>query len=380
MLLRDTCARREAFCGTFRGFRAAGRPALKDFIASLPLAGCRFLDLGEEGPGLGALALAAGAQEAAAWPGPAGPGVAALAADPRGGPAEWDVVHDGGAFSPEAGALAREALVGAAPASGLEAALRRHPALPAWTAGWSRADAPPCAALAARRAWGRSIGLRLGVAADPAACPRLDVAASPAIAALLCADRAAAPALEALREAVAAAGGGRFALLPALRRAAARLEDAAGPAEGFGSARYWMLLLKGLVRHVEWGGMEEDNLYLAFLRDASARGAYDPGMAAELRGPGAAARIEGRLERVLDILCTARLAHPAVLFDPVPGGAFRTRGGGGWDAAMLDGNHRLAALWLAGAAEAPFVAVWQGEGMEGSPALLGAMAAMTAGG
>jgi hypothetical protein len=143
----------------------------------------------------------------------------------------------------------------------------------------------------------------------------------------------------------------------------------------FGTDRYWLRFLQGLVHWIEHDALLLDNPYVRFVRGVSARGAYDPGLRRQLEdGRQALERLEPRLRCFLEVLEDRGCREPLVLYNPVGLASLRALGyrpsdlnldhhltlsnGRDYRIQCVDGNHRLAALWLCGAGQAPVLPVW----------------------
>jgi hypothetical protein len=143
----------------------------------------------------------------------------------------------------------------------------------------------------------------------------------------------------------------------------------------FGTDRYWWHLLEGLASYIESGRLGAANAYVRYLRQISARGAYDPGMQFDLADATRAHdRLRPRMAAILEALTSRRLDKPIIVYNPIsltPLSALGystndlnrhrhigLRGGQELRLQCVDGNHRLAALWLGGAAACPVVPMW----------------------
>jgi hypothetical protein len=358
-------------------------------LAGAPLGGYRFLDLCMEDGRRLDLAIAAGAVEAEGWhPGAASPGLRVSrsgGSEPVEGPADgraWQVACCVAGFAGpcDSPVLDRveEAFIGRIPLRS-EADLPRLLArfstrAPHWLVhGLCRTDA----GVEADFILARSARFHQGVADErsrltpPGTVAAIDVEASGRAGALWASVGEGMPAILQLRREIASLGTERrFALLPPLRTAVAALAALPRDGEHFGSRRYWTALLRGLVALLEIQEVDAENPYVGFLRRGVREGTYDPMMAGSLATDAAAvARLGPRLQRFLDILDTRRLDHPAVAYNPLPRepgeGAEMDRlvltDGSRWRVGLMDGNHRLAALWLAGAPACPCHMVWNGQ-------------------
>ncbi|TDH60002.1 class I SAM-dependent methyltransferase [Dankookia rubra] len=143
----------------------------------------------------------------------------------------------------------------------------------------------------------------------------------------------------------------------------------------FGTDYYWRVLFDGIVHYLENLGLTPANPYLIFMRELVSQGAYDAGMTYELATEERAiARLAPRLERIVSILLTKAIPSPLVIFNPlaVPGLTregytpqdsqldehIHIEGRGEYRIQYIDGNHRLAAMWLSGASSCPVLPVW----------------------
>ena len=143
----------------------------------------------------------------------------------------------------------------------------------------------------------------------------------------------------------------------------------------FATDLYWLEFLRGVACYVADGGLRPTNPYVGFMRELSAAGSYDPDMAFFLGDEGRAlTRLAPRLEAFLSVLRDRRLRAPLVVYNPlelelleargyVPCGRMRrehivTTAGTGYRLQLMDGNHRLAGLWLGGAETCPAMFVW----------------------
>jgi SAM-dependent methyltransferase len=170
------------------------------------------------------------------------------------------------------------------------------------------------------------------------------------------------------------------AIVGIVRPELARLEDICNTytQEGseFGTHRYWLYFLQGLCHFVATGALAPNNPYLMCLRRMSAAGSYDPGMTYELADETRAIqRIAPRLTRFLQVLRDRAIHRPLLMYNPL---CLRLLGGRGYSQSdevardehidlidgrqyriqFIDGNHRLAALWLSGAKVCPVLPVW----------------------
>jgi hypothetical protein len=140
-----------------------------------------------------------------------------------------------------------------------------------------------------------------------------------------------------------------------------------------GTDRYWWRFLEGLASFIESGRLGPENAYVQYLRSISAHGGYDPGMRFDLADASrAVARLRPRLAAFLEAL-TSRVLQ-LLVYNPIgltllsPLGFsiddsnrhqhLRMRGGREFRVQCLDGNHRLAALWLGGADACPVIPMW----------------------
>ncbi len=147
------------------------------------------------------------------------------------------------------------------------------------------------------------------------------------------------------------------------------------PGTHFGTDRYWLQMFRGLVHYVENAGIRPDNPYLSFLRQLSASGSYDPGMVYELSDEQRATRrLAPRLERFLEVICRREITEPLLMYNPLSLPSLQPHGyapddaqldehvtfidGGEYRVQFVDGNHRLAALWLSGGNICPILPVW----------------------
>ncbi len=143
----------------------------------------------------------------------------------------------------------------------------------------------------------------------------------------------------------------------------------------FGSDHYWRMLFEGILHYMAHLGMTQSNPYLIFIRDLVAKGRYDAGMTYELENDERAiARLGPRLERMIDILLTKRVPGPLVVFNPLSVPMLTECGytpmapeldehihlehRGEYRIQYIDGNHRLAAMWLSGADKCPVLPAW----------------------
>ncbi len=142
-----------------------------------------------------------------------------------------------------------------------------------------------------------------------------------------------------------------------------------------GTDRYWLRFLQGLVNYIENGALNIDNPYVRFVRGVAACGMYDSAMSYYLEEETRAlARLRPRLKGFIEVLTHQAVAEPLIVFNPVGltwleaygykaadfprdhhmtltnGARYRIQG--------VDGTHRLAALWLSGAATGPVLPVW----------------------
>ena len=183
-----------------------------------------------------------------------------------------------------------------------------------------------------------------------------------------------------LRRSISALGAEDRSDLASLLRLAipilAELRAAYGQTDvHFGTDHYWLTMFQGLVHYVEHLGMTQANPYLLFMRELVSSGCYDSGMTYELENDERAiARLAPRLERMIDILLTKRVPGPLVIFNPLsvpmltesdyaPADAqldehIHIDGSGEYRIQYIDGNHRLAAMWLSGADRCPVLPAW----------------------
>lgn len=361
-------------------------------LAGAPLGGFRFLDLCMEDGHRLDLAIAAGAAEAEGWtPGGAVPALrvnrsgrieAAASAVEAG---SWQVAccvagFRGACDSP---ALDRveEAFIGRLALRGegdLPRLIARFAArAPHWLVHGLRRSGAGIEAdfmLARSARFGQGVADERSRLTPPGSVAALDVEASGRSLALWESVGSGMPAILQLRQEIASLGAERrFSLLPPLRTAIAALAELPRDGGHFGSRRYWTALLRGLVHLLEIQEVDAENPYVGFLRRGVREGTYDPMMAGSLATDAAAvARLGPRLERFLDILETQRLDHPVVAYNPLPREPGEGDGmerivlsdGTRWRVGLMDGNHRLAALWLAGAALCPCHVVWNGQAEE----------------
>src|SRR4051812_37500133 len=167
-------------------------------------------------------------------------------------------------------------------------------------------------------------------------------------------------------------------ILESLKKLGDHLSDCAVPTEQerFRSDFYWIKLCGGLVQYVETGVVAPGNEYVVFLRELVNSNKYDPGMKEELSTPErAAARLRYRFDAFLSTFRTKQVKGPPIIvFNAVSGAALMCVGmseedyapshflveehGRRYLAPTIDGNHRLAALYLSGAYTAPCSFVW----------------------
>lgn len=191
---------------------------------------------------------------------------------------------------------------------------------------------------------------------------RLDLARSPRITRMWGETEASAALFAALRERLGAGAEPAATLRQALPALAGIVAARRSPARGFGSDRFSLGLLTGLAELLGGGEPGPGNAFLAThpeLQPAEAAAMLEE-MAAILRG----ARPEAPLvlHNPLSVARLEELGHR-----PVPA-EHLTLEGAAVRAQRLDGQPRLAALWLAGAAECPVLPVWtnlHGFGQEG---------------
>lgn len=183
-----------------------------------------------------------------------------------------------------------------------------------------------------------------------------------------------------LRDELSAIPSATPALLVAPLRSAARAlralyGTAPHPDAHFGADRYWLAFLTGLTEYIAARAVAPANTYLIYLRSLSARGGYDPGMVYELEDAmRAAQRLEERFAAFVQVLCERALRRPLLFYNPLSLAALERQGyeltpahvnehvefvgHGDHRIQCIDGNHRLAALWLGGAARCPVLPVW----------------------
>ncbi|MDQ1300868.1 MAG: class SAM-dependent methyltransferase [Chloroflexota bacterium] len=167
-------------------------------------------------------------------------------------------------------------------------------------------------------------------------------------------------------------------LVPYLLEAATALKAAAIPdaQEGFGTDSYWQELFAGIAQRVHDGKVTVANSYLRHLRHLSDIGKYDAHMQAVLANEASAVeRVTWRLDAILDILLTrAAPEQLPIVFNPMSPKAAEAAGlstshladpyfvtdlaGERYLAPIIDGYHRLAALYLAGVPSAPCMVIW----------------------
>lgn len=152
--------------------------------------------------------------------------------------------------------------------------------------------------------------------------------------------------------------------------------DLSGPRSmRFSSDLYWQKLLAGMVDHVKRGEFRGDNPYVTYMMEISSADGYDVGLKSSLAtAEGAVERMGPRIDALLQALRSASLTHPLLAFNLVPFSSFTERQrpelGGPWAQHLavdghgeyyfqkFDGHHRLAMLWLSGAAKCPILPVW----------------------
>jgi SAM-dependent methyltransferase len=163
---------------------------------------------------------------------------------------------------------------------------------------------------------------------------------------------------------------------PELARLEALCDTYTQEGSEFGTHRYWLYFLQGLCHFVDTGGLAASNPYLICLRQMSAGGSYDPGMTYELADEARAVqRIAPRLTRFLQVLRDRAIHRPLLVYNPLSLRLLEARGyepseqvvrdehialtdGRQYRIQFIDGNHRLAALWLSGAKACPILPVW----------------------
>jgi hypothetical protein len=147
------------------------------------------------------------------------------------------------------------------------------------------------------------------------------------------------------------------------------------PGTHFGTDHYWLHFLRGLVTFIDVGKITSDNPYLLFLRRLSATGGYDPGMSYELADESRAIqRLSPRMARFVRVLCDRSVEKPLLVYNPFSLPSLEAHGyqpsdeqmdehvlytdGRAFRIQFIDGNHRLAGLWLSGAKHCPILPIW----------------------
>lgn len=183
---------------------------------------------------------------------------------------------------------------------------------------------------------------------------RLDLERSPRIARMWGENEASAALFRDLRERLRGGAEPAAALRQILPALAGLVASRRSPGRGFGSDRTWLGLLTGLVEFLGAGTVAPGNAFLATHPDMEPAGAA------------------AMLEEMAAILGGARPTAPLLLHNPLAVARLEALGHrplpdehltlDGADAALrvqrLDGQPRLAALWLAGAPTCPVLPVW----------------------
>lgn len=167
-------------------------------------------------------------------------------------------------------------------------------------------------------------------------------------------------------------------LVVALRQLVADLEACRRPTydDNFPSDHYWTKLLGGIVAYVEQGQITPDNVYIEYLRQLTIENRYDPGMKDLLSNTQEAiARLKLRLDSFISVLQTKEVSGPPiVIYNALSTSALATRAmpADRYDAKdflvdaqnhrllapIVDGYHRLAALYISGAELAHCLFAW----------------------
>jgi hypothetical protein len=144
----------------------------------------------------------------------------------------------------------------------------------------------------------------------------------------------------------------------------------------FRSDLYWIRLFTGLTEYLETGAVVPSNTYAVFLRDLVEAGKYDPGMKPELDRPErAVARLKHRFDAFLSTFRRKKVSGaPVVVYNAICATALAASGmfesdyfpahflvdghGSRYLAPVVDGYHRLAALYMSGAETEDCIFVW----------------------